>query len=46
MFPCSQGPRLAEECLKFQRISSQLYYEDTCFCNQKAGDQSPDLQFI
>ena len=46
MFPCSQGPGLAEEFLKFQRISSQLYCEDTCFCNQKAGDQSPELQFI
>lgn len=26
MFPCSQGPRLAGECLKFQGISSLWYW--------------------
>ena len=26
MFPCSQGPRLAGECLKFQGISTQWYW--------------------
>lgn len=43
MLPCSQGPRLAGECLKFQGISSPWIYEDTCSCNQQAGDQNPDL---